>query len=78
MAEVTQPTGADFNIAGRRRQQSYRISGSSGDTLTTGLVSIKEVMVEPSLITAVSISGGTVTFTASNPFTNVGVQITGN
>lgn len=78
MAEVTQPSACDFNIAGRRRQQSYRVTGATGDTLSTGLISIKEVLVEPGTITAVAISGGTVTFTASGAFTNLGVQVIGN
>ena len=80
MAEVTQTVAADFIIVGRRRQQTYRFSGRSGDVLTTGLINILSVELEPVATNppTVTKSGGVVTFTSGGAFTAVGVQVTGN
>ena len=79
MAAVTQ-LSARFNVVGNRRSQLYRISGGTGDTLTTGLNSIIEVNVEPNATNSptVASSGGVITFTSGGAYTNVGVEVIGN
>lgn len=51
------------------------IAGATGSTYTTNLASILKVTTSPgSLVTAVSVSGGTITFTSSGPM-NEPIQI---
>lgn len=77
MAEVTLARSTRYNVAGSRRSQTYYVTGSSGDTLTTQLGVIDSVLAQPSVITAATVSGGTVTITSSSGFTAVPIQVQG-
>ncbi len=85
MAAVTVNTGPVWNVAGSKRQNSYNISGATGDTLTVGLVNVIQVITEPSTITGYSVAAGTIngtsiiTFTTGGgAFSNADVTVMGN
>jgi hypothetical protein len=74
VAAVTQNAQPYRHIFGDCAVRFFNISGASGSTLATGMQSIQFVAVQQStaagtasLVTAFSISGGTITFTSSNP-----------
>jgi len=70
------------NVAGGKKQRTYRISGNSGDTLNTRLRAIDSASVNDATITLAAPSGApgalTLTFTASGAFTDVDVFVVGN
>lgn len=68
------------NVIGSRRQMLYNVTGGTGNTLATGLNNIQEVNVQLTATnspSAVSTSGGTVTFTSGGTFTT-NVEVIGN
>lgn len=80
MAEVTINGSVIYNVIGSRRQQLYNVTGTNGDTLTTGLRSIRQVNVQVTATnppTGVTDSGGVVTFVSGGAFTT-DVEVIGN
>jgi len=83
MAQVTQGTPAvQRHIFGDCVAKFYVISGATGSTLITGDINILFVANQPftqagtaSLITGISNSGGTLTFTSSAPMVNEVIEV---
>lgn len=72
------------HIMGDLAMRTFKISGISGSTLPTGMANIQFYIVQQStaagtisLITAVSVAGGTLTFTSSGPMVNEVVAVFG-
>ena len=62
------------NVDGSMRELIYNITGTTGQTLATGLHYINSVTVsDPTAVTATSVSGGTITFTGTPSSTTVRV-----
>ena len=79
MAAVTVNT-LYVNVIGSRRQMLFNVTGTTGDTLVTGLNTVQQVNPQPSGTndpSAISASGGTLTFTSGGAFT-VNVEVIGN
>lgn len=79
MAEVT-VNSRYYNIVGSKRSNLYNVSGSSGDVLTTGMLAIKQVNVQPVATNPPTVAavGGVVTFTSGGAFASVPVEVIGN
>lgn len=70
MAAVTQTSKPQRHVVGDLVLRVFTFTGTTGQTLDTGMQNIQWVGVEPgSLVTAIAISGGTITFTSSAPMT---------
>ena len=84
MAAVT-VNSVKYNVAGSMRDQYYNITGASGDTLTVGLTTIREINHQSgsamnSITTAAGSNGlTTITFntTGSVAITAANVQVIG-
>lgn len=84
MAAVTQ-SGTPyplFNVSGKLRDNYYQITGVTTNTLDVGLITVLQVVIDPSTITAYAVTSlgngqSRITFTSSGPFTNVNVQVIG-
>ncbi len=86
MAAVT-VNSVKYNVNGSLRDQYYNITGNSGDTLTVGYFSVKEVNHQAgSAMNGITVAAGTIpgtsviTFntTAAVAFTAANVQVVGN
>jgi hypothetical protein len=83
MAALTPNSNPRYNVSGSFKDQFYNITGNSGDTLLVGLISVRQVIVDPNIITGYTVTAqpngqSLLTFTASGPFTGVNVQVIGN
>lgn len=84
MAEVTKNGSPVYNVNGKLRDQYYNITGATGDTLTVGMNTVRQVNFEASTITGYSAAAGSnpgqtvITITASAPYTAVDAQVIGN
>lgn len=77
MAELTK-TKVRQSVMGDQQKITATINGVTGSTYNTNLANIFKVDLSPgSLITAVSFSGGIVTFTSSGPMVDEIVAIWG-
>lgn len=86
MAAVT-VNSVKYNVNGSLRDQYYNITGNSGDTLTVGYYSVKEINHQSgSAMSSITTAAGTVpgttviTFTTTGAvaFTAANVQVVGN
>lgn len=86
MAAVT-VNSVKYNVNGSLRDQYYNISGNSGDTLTVGYFSVKEVNHQSgSLINSITSAAGTIpgtsiltiATTGAVAFTAANIQVVGN
>ncbi len=86
MAAVT-VNSVKYNVNGSLRDQYYNITGASGDTLTVGLNSIREVNHQSgSAMSSITSAAGTLPGTSIITFTTTGavaitaanVQVVGN
>lgn len=85
MAAVTINGPIKYNVNGSLRDQYYNITGATGDTLTVGMTTVRQVNVEPATITGYSVAAGpnpgqsVITFTTGGgAFTATDVQVLGN
>jgi len=81
MAAVT-VNSTKYTVLGNIRSTFYNIAGNTGDTLVSGLSSIKQIIFDPGVVTAAAATPAangmsTITFTASGPFTATNVQVIG-
>lgn len=80
MAAVT-VNSVYYNVVGSKRSQLYSVTGTSGDTLTTGLYSVKGVNVQPVATNppTITFTGNPVviTFTSGGVFTAVPIEVIG-
>lgn len=76
MAECTVNSRFPRCVKGNQVEQYYNLTITTGQTLTTPLKKILGVLMDPASITAVSYSGGVITFTGSA--TGVNVIVTGH
>ena len=70
-----------FNVAGSRRQNLYNVTGTSGDTLTVGLINVNQVNVQPAATTATVAAGtvqGTSIITLTGTISGAQVEVIGN
>ena len=84
MAAVTVNT-KKLNVNGSMRDNAYNITGADTNTLDVGLYNVRGVTLEPSTITAYTLTAATpnagmtrITFSASGPFTGVDLRVYGN
>lgn len=77
MAELTKTgpygiTNPQQSVIGDQILISANIAGATGSTYTTNIASILQVQTSPgSLVTSVTVSGGTITFASSGPMNEV-------
>ena len=70
MAAVTVTNTPTRHVLGDVVMRVFSVTGASGSTLDTGMKQILSTLVEPGTsITAISDSGGTLTFTSSGAMT---------
>lgn len=86
MAAVTVNT-VKYNVNGSQRDQYYNITGASGDTLTVGYFTVREVNHQAgSAMSSITTAAGTIPGTTIITFTTTGsvaitaanVQVIGN
>lgn len=82
MAAVTQAGQPQRHVIGDLVVRFFTVSGASGSTLATGMVNILFATNQQStaagtisLITAMAISGGTITFTSSAPMVSEVIMV---
>ena len=89
MAEVTITAGTKhYSVNGDVRTTYAQVTGANGDTLTTGLYRVRQVVYDPGTITSYTVTaltsggqliGNTIALvTGGGAFTNANISVIGN